>query len=162
MLQLLLIVIIAAPLVLFAVGQMGLLRGQQPTDLGVKEGRLKRLSPTPNCVSSQASLYPDHAQAAYSAIDPLPLKAGDAATSQAILSKVLKAMPGVTLVTEQPDYLYAHAETRLLKYTDDVEFWFNPATQMIDMRSASRLGQKDFAANRNRLEAVRAAYLAAT
>jgi uncharacterized protein (DUF1499 family) len=43
-----------------------------------------------------------------------------------------------------------------------VEFWFNPEKQAIDMRSASRLGKSDLAANRNRLEAVRAAYLAAS
>ena len=161
MLQLLLIVTLAAPLVLVAAGQLGFLRGQSPKDLGVHDGRLKGLSSTPNSVSSQASLYPEHPRAAYSAINPLPLK-GDSASSIAALGKILQAMPGVTLVEQRPDYLYALAETRLLKFTDDVEFWFNPATQMIDMRSASRLGQKDFAANRNRLEAVRAAYLAAT
>jgi uncharacterized protein (DUF1499 family) len=162
MLNLLLILIVALPLLLLAAGQLGLLRGQQPTDLGVTDGRLKRLSSTPNSASSQAALYPDHAQASYAAIEPLPLKhGGDVASSMAALSKVLQAMPGVKLVEQRPDYLYAQAETRLLKFTDDVEFWFNPASQTIDMRSASRLGRKDFAANRNRLQAVRAAYLAA-
>ncbi|MEZ5703303.1 MAG: DUF1499 domain-containing protein [Burkholderiaceae bacterium] len=46
-----------------------------------------------------------------------------------------------------------------LKFTDDLEFWVNPSKQAIDVRSASRLGRKDFSANRQRLEAVRAAYL---
>jgi uncharacterized protein (DUF1499 family) len=163
MLTFLLIFIVALPLGLIAAGQLGLLRGQAPADLGVKDGRLKRLSSTPNCVSSQAGLTPEHAQAAYAAIDPLPLKGnGDSAASMVALGKVLQAMPGVTLVQQRPDYLYAQAETRLLKFTDDVEFWFNPEKQAIDMRSASRLGKSDLAANRNRLEAVRAAYLAAS
>ena len=160
MLNALLILVVVLPLALIAAGQFGLLHGQPPTDLGVKDGRLKGLSSTPNCVSSQASLYPEHAQSTYSAIDPLPLKGNDAAASLATLSKLLQAMPGVTVVAQKPDYLYAQAETRLLKFTDDVEFWFNPTRQVIDMRSASRLGSKDFAANRHRLEAVRAAYLA--
>ncbi len=161
MFQLLFIVILAMPLVLIAVGQLGLLRGQQPTDLGVKNGKLKGLSSTPNCISSQASLYPNHTQTTYAAIEPLPLKAsGNVAASLAALAKVLRAVPGITVIEERPDYLYAQAQTRLLQFTDDVEFWFNPTKQSIDMRSASRLGQKDFAANRNRIEAVRAAYLA--
>ncbi|MDN5936958.1 MAG: DUF1499 domain-containing protein, partial [Nitrosospira sp.] len=62
------------------VGQLGLLKGTPPTDLGVREGRLKPPSNTPNSVSSQASLYPDHPQRAYASIAPLPLK-GDADTT---------------------------------------------------------------------------------
>lgn len=151
---------IALPLLLLAIGQLGLLRGAAPTDLGVKDGRLKRLSSTPNCVSSQAALYPDHPQTGYAAIDPLPLKNNDSVSSMAALIKVLQGMPGVTLVGQETGYLYAQAETRWLKFTDDVEFWFNPASRVIEMRSASRLGRKDFAANRTRLEAVRKAYLA--
>ncbi|MEO5655608.1 MAG: DUF1499 domain-containing protein, partial [Nitrosospira sp.] len=52
-------------------GQLGLLKGTQPTDLGVHDGRLKPPSKTPNSVSSQASLYPDHPQRAYAEIAPL-------------------------------------------------------------------------------------------
>jgi uncharacterized protein (DUF1499 family) len=159
MMNILLILVIALPLALVAAGQLGLLRGTAPVDLGVKDGRLKGLSSTPNVISSQAGLYPNHPQAAYAAIEPLPLR-GDMAASMASLVKALQGMPGVTLIEQRPDYLYAQAETRLLKYTDDVEFWFNPEKQSIDMRSASRLGKSDLGANRKRLESVRAAYLA--
>ena len=58
-------------------GQLGLLKGKAPTDLGVHDGRLKPPSKTPNSVSSQAVLYPDHPQLAYASIAPLQLK-GDA------------------------------------------------------------------------------------
>ena len=40
--------------------QLGVLGGSRPADLGVSKGRLKPPSPTPNSVSSQAGLYPDH------------------------------------------------------------------------------------------------------
>jgi uncharacterized protein (DUF1499 family) len=56
--------------------------------------------------------------------------------------------------------VYAQAQTRWLKFVDDLEFWFNPASGVIELRSASRLGRKDFGANRQRIEAIRAAYLA--
>ena len=158
-LKTLLLVVLALPILLVVAGQFGLLQGQRPGDLGVADGRLKGLSDTPNCVSSQASLYPGHPQSQYAAIDPLPLLQQDAQLSMKTLSKVLRAMPGVTVIEQRPDYIYAQAHTRWLKFTDDVEFWVNPAKQAIDLRSSSRLGRKDFSANRNRIEAVRAAYI---
>ena len=158
MLKTLLLIAIALPVLLLVAGQLGFLQGQRPTDLGVNDGRLKSLPKTPNCVSSQAYLYPDHPQRAYADIEPLPLKEGGSSASMTALFKVLQAMPGVTVVEQTPDYIYAQAQTRWLKFTDDVEFWVNPAKQSIDMRSASRLGQSDLSANRNRLEAVRTAY----
>jgi uncharacterized protein (DUF1499 family) len=43
-----------------------------------------------------------------------------------------------------------------MRYTDDVEFWFDPAAQVVQVRSASRLGYSDRGANRARIEALRA------
>jgi len=154
---------IALP-VLLGVGllaaQGGALRGTQPTDLGVKDGRLKAPSLTRNSVSSQAAQYPDHPQITYAQIEPLPLKNGGAVASVAALSAALQSLPGVSVVDQQPDYLYAQAQTRWLKFVDDLEFWVNPVAGVLELRSASRLGREDFGANRQRIEAVRAAYLA--
>ena len=55
--------------------------------------------------------------------------------------------------------MYAQARTRWLGFVDDLEFWSNPAAQAIEMRSASRLGREDLGVNRQRIEAIRAAYL---
>ena len=140
--------------------QVGMLRGSRPVDIGVSNGRLKPPSPTPNSVSSQAGLYPDHPQRAYAEIAPLPLKNASGPASLQALAAVLGAIPGITLVEQRPDYLYAQAETRWMKFTDDLEFWFNPARGVIELRSASRLGGKDFGVNRERIESIRAAYLA--
>ena len=140
--------------------QLGALRGNRPADIGVANGRLKPPSPTPNSVSSQAALYPDHPQRAYADVAPLPLKNAAGPASLLALAAVLGAMPGITVVEQRPDYLYAQAETRWMKFTDDLEFWFNPARGVIELRSASRLGRKDFGVNRARIEAIRAAYLA--
>ena len=59
-------------------GQLGLLKGTPPTDLGVHDGKLKSPSKTPNSVSSQASLYPDHPQRDYADIAPFPVSGGPA------------------------------------------------------------------------------------
>ena len=42
-----------------------------------------------------------------------------------------------------------------MRFVDDVEFWYDPATQAIAVRSASRIGRKDFGVNRARIEAIR-------
>jgi uncharacterized protein (DUF1499 family) len=62
---------------------------------------------------------------------------------------------GAEVVKSEPDYLYAQFTTPVMKFVDDVEFWFDPATQAIQVRSASRLGSKDFGTNRSRVEAIR-------
>lgn len=155
-----LLLVLALPVLLLLAGQTGLLAGTAPADLGVTQGRLKALSNTPNCVSSQALLYPGHAQERYAQIDPLPLKAAGAEASLAALAQALHTMDGVSIVEQTSDYVRAQAQTRWLKFTDDLEFWFNPERQVIELRSASRLGRKDFSANRNRIEALRSAYLA--
>lgn len=154
-------IVLAAIVLALVAAQVGLLSGQRPVDLGVKDGRLKPPSVTRNSVSSQAALMPDHPQRAYASVEPLPFKAGGTAASMKALAAVLGTMPGVSVVEERPDYLYAQAQTRWLKFVDDVEFWANPASNVIELRSASRLGREDFNVNRQRIEKIRAAYLAA-
>lgn len=140
-------------------GQLGFLNGKQPSNLGVKTDRLKQPSFSPNSVSSQADLYPDHPQLQYARIEPLPLKDGNLATSMTKLADVLRSLPSTAIVETKPDYIYAQSQTRLLKFVDDVEFWFNPAKGAIDVRSSSRLGRKDFGVNRQRIELVRQKYM---
>ncbi len=156
------IVIVLVVLVLAAVaaGQAGLLAGKEPQDLGVRDGKLKPPSKSDNSVSSQAGLYPDHPQLKYSEIAPLALR-GDGPATIAKLKTVVQAMPGAKVMKSEPGYLYAQYTTKLMKYVDDVEFWHDPAAQVIQVRSASRLGKSDLGVNRKRIEAVRAA-LAAT
>ena len=151
-----LIVIFALVVSVILAGQIGLLKGKAPPDLGVKQGKLKGLSRTPNCVSSQAGLYPDHPQREFASIAPLALR-GDGTATIAKLKTIVQSTANATLVESTPNYLYVHYATSLMKYVDDVEFWFDPASNSIAVRSASRLGQSDFDANRKRIEAVRSA-----
>ncbi|WP_255033936.1 DUF1499 domain-containing protein [Rhodoferax sp. TH121] len=151
----LLLLVIAA--VLLLVGQLGMLKGTAPTDLGVKEGRLKPPARTPNSVSSQANLYPDHPQNNYAAIPPLAYQ-GDSKAAMARLLSVVQAQPGTVIVSQTDTYIYAQSTTRLLRFTDDVEFWLDLSKQTIHVRSASRIGRKDFGVNRQRVETIRAQF----
>lgn len=135
-------------------GQLGLLKGTPPTDLGVHDGRLKAPSKTPNSVSSQASLYPGHPQRQYADIAPLPLKGSADATLDRIAS-IIESMEGGKIIKKEPGYIYAQFTTRLMKYVDDAEFWYDPSAKVIQVRSASRLGSSDLGVNRKRIEFIR-------
>jgi len=156
-LKLVVVGIIGLLVMLWVAGQLGLLRGQPAAALGVRDGRLAPPSATPNSVSSQASLYPEHPQHAYASIAPLAYT-GDAQAAMRRLSTLLEAIPGCVLVTREPGYLYAQCSTRWLKFTDDLEFALDAAAGVIHLRSASRLGASDFGVNRSRIQGLRARF----
>ena len=142
-----------------AAGRLGLWAGQPPGDLGVREGRLKAPSANPNSVSSQAALWPGHAQLAYASIAPLAVAvavAGDAAAAMAKVRSVVESTPGARVLQADAGYLRAEFTTPLMRYTDDVEFWFDSAAGVVQVRSASRLGEGDLGVNRARIEMLRA------
>lgn len=145
---------IGAGLALLLAGQMGFLAGKPRSTLGVADGRLAPPSQTPNSVSSQTRLYPGHPQQAYATIAPLAFQ-GDGAAAMQQLADLLERTPRTIVVTRQSDYLYAQCSTALLGFTDDLEFWLDRPNQVIQVRSASRLGRKDFGVNRARVEALR-------
>jgi uncharacterized protein (DUF1499 family) len=125
--------------------------------LGAQDGRLQPPSRTPNSVSSQAGLYSEHPQRNYADIEPLRFKgSGEAALQQ--LAELLRATPRTVLITQTPGYLHAEMQTRWLKFTDDLELLLDERAALIHVRSASRLGQRDFGANRDRVEALRARF----
>ena len=152
------LIAIAALVVLAAVGvlagQLGWLKGKPPADLGVRNGKLKAPATTPNSVTSQAMLYPDHPRRDSAQIAPLALK-GDGPATLARIKLVVEAMAGAQVVTNEPGYLYAQFTTPLMKFVDDTEFWFDPAAGVVQVRSASRLGEGDHGLNRARVEAIR-------
>jgi uncharacterized protein (DUF1499 family) len=143
---------------LFLAGRFGLLRGTPPADLGVKDGRLKAPSFTPNSVSSQTLLHPDHPMRAYAQIAPLPLLGtGNSSGPQtlAALVRLIEQTPGGRVVESTDHYLRAEFTTPMLRFVDDTEFWFDAQNLRVDVRSASRLGRKDFGVNRGRVQALR-------
>ncbi len=152
----LLILVAALALLAVVAGQLGWLQGMPPADLGVHEGRLKPPSYTENSVSSQAELYPDHPQRHYAGIAPLAVH-GSGAEMLARIEVIVQGMAGAEVIRSDADYLYAQFTTRWLRFVDDVEFWVDPVHGVIQVRSASRVGRRDFGVNRQRIEAVRRA-----
>jgi uncharacterized protein (DUF1499 family) len=134
--------------VLFGV-QMGLLAGKRPSRLGPTDGSLQPVrAHLLNAVSSTATTD-EHRIAP---LDP----GGDPQAGFERLGAVVASMPGARIVARQPHYLYAEFESRWLGFVDDVEFLLDPRAGVIHVRSASRLGRRDFGVNRARVEAIRA------
>ncbi len=150
----LLVAVVLVSLATIGAGQAGLFAGAMPSDLGVRDGKLAPPATAPNSVSSQADLYPGHPQQAYAQIAPLSYS-GDATAAMTRLSGAIRETDGAVIVQEKPDYLYAQFRTRWLGFVDDAEFWLDPATQVIHVRSASRIGESDLGVNRQRIETIR-------
>ena len=114
---------------------------RRPTNLGVKDGLLAPCRRTPNCVSSQADPSDREHHIA-------PLMA-----SMEDVRRAVESLPRTRIVLAHPNYLYAEFRSRLLGFVDDVEFFFDGAA--VQVRSASRLGRRDFGVNRARIEQLR-------
>jgi len=153
------VVVVVVVVGVIGAGQLGFFSGSAPADLGVRSAKLKAPSVTDNSVTSQAALYPDHPQRQASQIVPIALR-GDGPATIARIKTIAQAMTGAKVVKSDADYLYAQFTTPVMKFVDDVEFWYDPAAQVIQVRSASRIGDGDMAVNRKRVEAVRAALVA--
>jgi uncharacterized protein (DUF1499 family) len=123
--------------------------GNRPGNLGVKDGRLASCGRRLNCVSSQAD--PADAQRY---VAPLPFEGG-AAEAIAAARRAVEAMPRARVVGAQGSYLHAEFRSKLMGYVDDVEFLFDAQAGVLHVRSASRLGRRDFNVNRERVEALR-------
>jgi apolipoprotein D and lipocalin family protein len=113
----------------------------KPTD------KLRPCPDTPNCVSSLAANQKKF-------IEPISYE-GEKTVAQKELLAVLKSFKGARMVRIEEDYIHAEFVSSFFKFVDDVEFYFDPAQKLIQVRSASRTGYSDLGVNRRRIEAIR-------
>lgn len=109
-----------------------------------------RLAPCPsssNCISTQAR---DESHA----VTPFRYRKSRAEAKEA-LKDVIRSLPRTKLVEEDESYLHYEFTSLLLRFVDDVEFFFDDETKTIHFRSASRTGYDDFGVNRRRMEEIR-------
>ncbi len=136
-----------SPAPILATGSLFSFSGQRPTGLGVQAGELADCPSSPNCVSSQSHDL-SHL------IEPIPYT-GDPATAIAQLQSVIENLPRAEIIEATDTYLYAEFTSALMGFVDDVEFYVDAINGVIQMRSASRLGESDLGVNRKRMEAIR-------
>eukprot|EP00238_Polyblepharides_amylifera_P014977 CAMPEP_0196581750 /NCGR_PEP_ID=MMETSP1081-20130531/35334_1 /TAXON_ID=36882 /ORGANISM="Pyramimonas amylifera, Strain CCMP720" /LENGTH=92 /DNA_ID=CAMNT_0041902091 /DNA_START=492 /DNA_END=770 /DNA_ORIENTATION=+ len=61
------------------------------------------------------------------------------------------------IIEETDEYLRTEFQGPIFGFVDDVEFYFVSNAPEVEYRSASRLGNSDFGANRKRIRALRLA-----
>lgn len=124
--------------------------GKRPASLGAKDGRLASCGRRLNCVSSQAE--PGDARRY---VAPIPFQ-GSAVEAIAAARRAVEAMPRAAVIRHDGDYLHAEFRSKWLGFVDDVEFTCDGKAGVLHVRSASRLGRRDFDVNRERVAALRA------
>lgn len=108
---------------------------------------IKDCPESPNCVSSKAS------QATHF-VEPLSFNKSPE-DFQKFVDQILKQYPRTKLA--RLDKTYAHIEftSMILRFTDDLELFFDPIESKIHIRSASRVGYSDMGVNKRRVQKIR-------
>lgn len=130
---------------------MGLFAGSPPAVTGFSGGRFADNGARPNWVSSTAP----RADAVHF-VAPIAYR-GEAREAWAALEAEIAAMPRARVVARAPGYLRAEFASERMGFVDDGEFALDSAAGVIHVKSAARLGIRDFSVNRKRVEAIRAA-----
>jgi uncharacterized protein (DUF1499 family) len=118
-----------------------------PGGLGRNQGRLAPCPKSPNCVSTQAEDQ-EHGMEAI----PYTASLDEARES---MRAVILSMPRTKIVASSDDYLRAEFRSKIFRFVDDVEFFFDDTEKRIHFRSASRIGYSDLGVNRKRMKTVR-------
>jgi uncharacterized protein (DUF1499 family) len=121
--------------------------GKRPDEMGIDPSGLRGCPKSPNCVSSEAK---DEKHA----IEGFRLK-GDPNVSWPLIQDEIASMPRWTIVTATDTYIHVECKSRIFRFIDDLELYFNSSNGIISIRSASRVGYSDFGANRRRVELLR-------
>ena len=121
--------------------------GKRPDAIGLGPSGLSGCPKSPNCVSSEAK-DKQHA------IESFRLK-GDPNASWPLIQDEIASIPGWTIATATDNYIHAECKSRIFRFVDDLELYFNSFNGIISIRSASRIGYSDFGANRRRVELLR-------
>ena len=113
--------------------------------------KLKPCPPSPNCVRSLPDEDEKHRVA--------PLSwSGDLAQAKSQLQQAVRAAGDAIFVQETETYWKVEFRSRMFRFVDDVEFVFDRDSQLIHVRSASRIGYSDLGVNRKRVEKIRSLF----
>ena len=117
---------------------------------GIINGEFKPCPKTPNCVSTMATKEDKHY------INPISYNSSQEVAVEKII-QIINSFRTIILVKEN-NYIHAVFSTKLLRFKDDVEFYFDDKNKIIHFKSASRVGNNDLGKNRKRMEKIRKLY----
>jgi len=124
--------------------------GTMPDNLGLVKGKFIDCPESPNCVSTQTTK--EEAK-----MSPLSFN-GSLEEAKQKLTQVINEYPRTKIIKQTDTYMHVEFKTKIMRFVDDVEFYFDESSKKIHFRSASRIGRSDFGLNRKRMEEVTAAF----
>lgn len=129
---------------------MFILNNVWPKDLGVKNGKLSKMPNSPNAVSSQTSIESKK-------VEPLAFN-GDLENSKRKILSIINNYKGTQIVKNEKNYIHVIFKTDVMRFKDDVEFYFDERNKLIHFRSASRVGYSDMGLNKERYNEIKNQY----
>ena len=72
------------------------------------------------------------------------------------IKSLIENTPRTEIVEINGDYLHAEATTRWMKYVDDLEVSYLPESNILLIRSESRVGESDLGVNKKRVDLLKA------
>lgn len=72
---------------------------------------------------------------------------------------IVNSMKRTKILKKTDNYIHALFTTALIKFKDDVQFYFDDNHKIIHFKSQSRLKGYDYNTNRNRMEKIRKLFL---
>lgn len=147
-----------------AIGAIFNLSGKKPEYLGVQKNQqaLALCPATKNCISTAENISDlTHYAPPWNYNRGRKKPVSREVAMEELLQVIKSTKPDrftPHLVEKKDDYVHVEYESPILGLVDDVEFWFPPERDsIVEYRSASRLGNFDFDANRKRIKALRLA-----
>ncbi len=126
-------------------------RGMKPVDVKRRRRFVADCPRRMNCVSSEAS---DPGRR----VPPLRFE-GETAAAWRCFVRILEEMPRATVVKRTDSRVHVAIRSGIWGFVDDLEGALDAKNRAIHIRSASRKGYWDLGVNRNRVEAIRAAFV---
>lgn len=144
-------IIIAAGILIIAAALVMTFKNERtPEHIGVKNGKLAEVPSSPNAVSSTA-------EQSDKSVEPLPFQGTREETKQQLL-KVLDTYENAEVVTKEENYIHAVFSSKRMKFKDDFELYLDEEKEVVEVRSAARVGYSDFDVNRKRYEEIKRKY----
>lgn len=128
--------------------------GKKPTYLGVHNGQLAPMKQTPKGVCSYTDYVPQQMNA-------FPFL-GTAQNAVKIMLEVITNLhnyPRIKIYDYNENYLWAYDTSLFWHWKDDIEFYFNEKTHLVQFRSSPRYGYTDGGFNRRRMQQIQEKFL---
>ncbi len=79
---------------------------------------------------------------------------GDSADALRKIKRALSWIPRIEFVEEDDNFLHAVTSSKIFRWKDDIQFFYDEKEKLIHFRSGARIGYWDFNVNRRRMEKI--------